>query len=154
MTSFQINIPQSKYGVCPWTLPRKIRDWCSLFGLNEAHYCGNNSSGTGFTNGISNTEYCFIIKNAKETDAIAFRLTFPDCKVYSYTTGEILIKEVDWGTVTVDGKYDEFYADGGDWNDGTPLTDDELDALDPDKVYEIGYNDLICAAEYAYEGDR
>ena len=65
-----------------------------------------------------------------------------------------MIKEVEWESVVVERDDDIYYAVEGNWDDGTPLTEKELDELDYDKVYDIGFGNAIAAAEYAFEGDR
>ena len=65
------------------------------------------------------------------------------------------MKHPDWDTVTVYGDPEEgFIAMQGQWSDGTPMTEDELDDLDHSKVYDIGYDNLIMKAEAHFEGDR
>ena len=60
----------------------------------------------------------------------------------------------DWSTVVVVGNIDEFYAESCQWEDGTDMTDKELDDLDPSKLYDICFDSLVMKAEYAFEGDR
>ncbi len=60
----------------------------------------------------------------------------------------------DWSTVVVMGNREDFYAQSGQWEDGTPMTDEELDDLDPDRLGDIFLDNSVMQAEYAFEGDR
>lgn len=60
-------------------------------------------------------------------------------------------KEVDWGTVELNGidtsDYPDFcdaYIAAACWTDGTPLTDDELDTLNDDSslIHELVFEHL------------
>ena len=69
--------------------------------------------------------------------------------------GVEMSREVDWSSVVVEGNIDDgFYATEGCWDDGLDMSEEELDELDPSKLYDIGYDKLIMAAEAAFEGDR
>jgi hypothetical protein len=64
-------------------------------------------------------------------------------------------KKVDWNSVVVEGDMDDgFYATEGCWDDGLDMTEEELNELDPAELYDIGYDNLVMAAEAAFEGDR
>ncbi len=64
-------------------------------------------------------------------------------------------KKVDWNSIVVEGDMDDgFYATEGCWDDGLDMTEEELNELDPAELYDIGYDNLVMAAEAAFEGDR
>ena len=80
--SMQVNVPHSEYGPCEYFMPGILRDWvCGEYRLIY-EYCGETSSGDGFTNGITNKESRYMVKNIQEADATAFQIMFPRCKVY------------------------------------------------------------------------
>lgn len=58
----------------------------------------------------------------------------------------------------VDGRgVDAFYSKGTYDDDGSPVSDDELDYLTesyPEDIQERSHQNAVCAAEYACEGDR
>lgn len=79
--SMQIGVPSSKYSDAHWTLPNQMREWLAQFGLNH-NYCGSYSSGDGYTNGLLNTEYTYMVYRICEDDATAFKIRFPECKIW------------------------------------------------------------------------
>ena len=84
MNYMQLNIPHSVYGSCGYFAPDCITDWCITHGIKYPRYCGSNSSGSGFTNGVTNAESCYTVYDIHESDAVAFKIRFPEVKVYEY----------------------------------------------------------------------
>jgi hypothetical protein len=87
--SMQISVPHSEYGPHEYFMPVILQAWVAKYKLNY-EYTGGDSWGNGLTNGITNKESTYMIRNIQETDATAFRLRFPQCKVhlskqYEYT---------------------------------------------------------------------
>jgi len=81
--SIQINVPHSEYGKCDWFAPRDIQDWLYKYKLTY-QFGGSQSGGNDYTDGIPNTIYYYSVKNISETDALAFQLMFPKCKVIMF----------------------------------------------------------------------
>lgn len=80
--SIQIEVPESEYGQCEWFMANPIEEWLKQHKLTPI-YAGNNSWGTGYdANGVSNKHFVYMVRNAQETDGIAFRIQFPKCKVH------------------------------------------------------------------------
>ena len=79
--SFQVNVPHSKHGKCDWFMPVILQDWLMDRGL-QGHYCGENSWGDGYTNGVSNADSVYMVRDAEESDGLAFCIIFPECKVH------------------------------------------------------------------------
>ena len=70
--SFQVNVPHKDYGHCDYFIPTVMRDWLHEHNLKNYLYGGQTLSGDGYTNGITNIESCYIVKDATEEDALAF----------------------------------------------------------------------------------
>jgi hypothetical protein len=79
--SIQINVPHSEYGACDYFMPKVLADWLKEYGLKYS-YAGGGSWGDGYTNGITNKESTYIVRNAKEEDGLAFKINFPKCHVF------------------------------------------------------------------------
>jgi len=77
----QINVPHSEYGACDYFAPKVIEDWLKEHGLNYT-FCGGGSWGNGFTNGVTNKESVYILRNVEDTDGLVFKINFPKCKIY------------------------------------------------------------------------
>ena len=80
----QITIPHSVYGSCEYFLPAVIEKWFSENGICRPSYAGSNSSGNGFTAGVTNKESVYMIYDIHENDPVAFKLLFPQIKVHSH----------------------------------------------------------------------
>ena len=79
----QINTPHRVFGATTYYPPIEIDQWLARRGLN-AEYCGGGSWGNGYhADGTSNVESTYMVRNIEETDALAFKIVFPDCKIYS-----------------------------------------------------------------------
>lgn len=89
--SFQVDVPHSEYGECDWFMPKVLQDWLMDRGL-QGHYGSGSSWGNGYTNGVTNRESMYSVKHAQETDALAFQIQFPKCKVHEF-------KSHDWSKV-------------------------------------------------------
>ena len=88
--SMQLNVPHSVYGACSFFMPTKMQEWLRKYNL-RADYCGGNSWGNGFTNGVSNVDSTYMVNNIHPDDATAFGIQFPKVKIhlskqYDYTT--------------------------------------------------------------------
>lgn len=79
--SFQVNVPHSVYGECEWFIPAELKSWLTGRGLS-ANYCGGSSWGNGYTNGVSNRESNYMVRDATEQDGLAFKIMFPKCSIY------------------------------------------------------------------------
>lgn len=82
--SFQVNVPHSVYGKCDYFIPEILRKWIVEHDINYYSYCGGSSGGDGYTNGVTNRESVYSIRNTQETDALAFQIQFPKCKVHEF----------------------------------------------------------------------
>ena len=58
-------------------------------------------------------------------------------------------RKIDWDTVELDGiqhsdypDYSNAYILSADWEDGTPLTEEELDAIDSQTVYDLVWESI------------
>ena len=80
--SMQLNVPHSVYGACTYFIPTVIREWLSSYGV-IAYYCGGNSWGDGFTNGVANSDSTYMVYNIQPYDATAFKIHFPFIKVHT-----------------------------------------------------------------------
>lgn len=86
--SVQVNVPHSECGNSTHLMPDELIDWLrSTLALSDGefvdyHYCGGGSWGDGTTNGVTNHESVYMVNNIQETDALAFQIMFPKCKVY------------------------------------------------------------------------
>ncbi len=78
--SMQVTVPHSEYGECQFFIPPVIYNWCAEYGL-EYRYVRGISQGSGYTNGVTNCESIYMVDGITETDAIAFKIQFPECKV-------------------------------------------------------------------------
>lgn len=74
--NMQITIPGKIYGGCEYLEPEEIAVWLSNHNLHGV-YVGSTYGGWG-----GDIEYFYIAHGATEEDAIAFKLSFPDCKVH------------------------------------------------------------------------
>ena len=63
------------------------------------------------------------------------------------------MKQVDWNSILVEGTLEEPYATCGNWEDGTELTEQELEGLPISELYSILYDQKICESEARFEGD-
>jgi hypothetical protein len=81
MSSMQIHVPHSEYGECDYFMPYILQYWLVGIGL-RGKYCGSRSGGSGYTNGISNVEYTYMVYNVQKEDATAFKIMFPECKIH------------------------------------------------------------------------
>ena len=75
-------IYRSRNTVRSYLLPRVIVDWFGARGIKYPSYCGNNSSGTGYTDGVSNRVFVYMVHGIHPHDEIIFKLEFPDIKLY------------------------------------------------------------------------
>jgi hypothetical protein len=81
--TFQIDVPHKDYGECDYFMPKEMVAWLIAQGMNYG-YAGSRSSGDGYTNGITNKESIYSVRNAKEEDGLAFQLLFPFTKVHIF----------------------------------------------------------------------
>jgi hypothetical protein len=79
--SMQVTVPHSEYGACQYFMPTILREWIVAHGLDN-RYVGGGSWGDGYTNGVTNCESVYLVEDINETDAIAFKLQFPKCRVF------------------------------------------------------------------------
>jgi len=79
--SLQVDVPHRDYGACDYFIPAVMNDWLQKQGL-DARWVGCQSNGDGYTNGITNKESCYLIKDAKKEDGFAFQLLFPRVRVH------------------------------------------------------------------------
>jgi len=69
-------------------MPDELIDWLrEMLGLVEGQWvdynlAGTQTSGTGFTDMITNQESIYMVRNLKETDGLAFKIQFPKCRVH------------------------------------------------------------------------
>lgn len=81
--SMQLTVPHSKFGKCSFFMPEIIRAWiCENLGPFDYTHCGENRSGDGYTNGVTNTESVYIIKWLLEEDGTRLKIAFPECRVH------------------------------------------------------------------------
>jgi hypothetical protein len=81
--TFQIDVPHKDYGDCDYFIPKIMYAWLRSQGLKYG-YAGGRSSGDGYTNGITNKESVYCVRDAKEEDGLAFQLLFPFAKVHIF----------------------------------------------------------------------
>lgn len=79
--SFQIDVPHRYYGECDYFIPEEMQTWLKTNNLHYS-YCGGGSWGDGYTDGITNKESCYIVRDASEQDGLAFQIQFPFCKTH------------------------------------------------------------------------
>lgn len=79
--SMQISVPHSEYGPCSYFMPKLMDDWLKKYSL-QGSYCGSNSWGDGYTNGVTNKESSYIVHNVELEDSIAFQIMFPKCRLH------------------------------------------------------------------------
>ena len=48
----------------------------------EYGYVGRSGGGGGYTNGVSNVYYVFMVSIPCPEDATVFKIHFPECKIY------------------------------------------------------------------------
>lgn len=88
LISIQINVPHSVYGRCEYMMPDDLIDWIrETLNLQDGQfvdygYVGGTITGDGYTNGITNRESVYMVRNMYKEDALAFKLTFPECFVH------------------------------------------------------------------------
>lgn len=64
-------------------MPEAMFAWLKTIGITEYSLCGTSSWGDGrHSDGTSNVTYSYIVKGIRETDCLAFKIQFPDCKVH------------------------------------------------------------------------
>jgi hypothetical protein len=69
-------------------MPDVLIDWIrTALGLVfgqwvDYNMCGQECWGDGFTDGVSNRTTVYMVRNIKEEDATAFRIQFPECKLF------------------------------------------------------------------------
>lgn len=85
--TFQIEIPETYVGrnmekAGEWLLPADIYKWLREGKTKWYSYCGSNSSGNGYTDGVSNTKFVFIIYGDAPGDDLVFKIKFPTVKVW------------------------------------------------------------------------
>ena len=79
--TFQINVPHKDYGECDYFAPKVMDAWLREHNLDYG-YAGGGSWGDGYTNGITNKESIYMVRNATQEDGLAFRIQFPFAKVH------------------------------------------------------------------------
>jgi hypothetical protein len=81
--SVQVEIPGAKYEL-GWFLPMEMSIWFHNRGF-KATLSHTHSSGTGYTNGVSNTWAAYLVTGLQnKNDALMFKLRFPHCKVITF----------------------------------------------------------------------
>ena len=85
----QLNVPHSVYGACTYFIPEVIQEWLHSYNL-QYNYCGGNSWGNGYTDGVMNSDSTYMVYNICPEDASAFGIQFPKVKIhlskqYDYT---------------------------------------------------------------------
>lgn len=73
----QIGVPHAVYGDHTYFMADKLQNWLRDRGLNGT-YCGKEYTGSG-----QNGHSIYIVKGASETDDLAFKMMFPDCKIHT-----------------------------------------------------------------------
>lgn len=88
MLSAQIDVPVRTYKSLldsRYFLPAVISEWFAENGITEYSLCGSASSGDGLhADGTSNVIFSYIIKGIQETDCLAFKIKFPECRIYYF----------------------------------------------------------------------
>lgn len=88
MLSAQIDIPVRSYKSLldsKYFLPAVINEWLTENGITEYRLCGGASSGDGLhADGTSNVTFSYIIEGIQETDCLAFKIKFPECRIYYF----------------------------------------------------------------------
>ena len=79
--TMQISVPEWKYGVSSYFVHQDISAWLATHNLRPC-YAGYNRSGDGYTDGKSNRMWVYVVKDIGETDASAFGIQFPECRVF------------------------------------------------------------------------
>ena len=77
----QIDVPHSEYGEGTYFIGDVLQRWLRERGLKWA-YCGCSSWGDGYTNGVTNRESTYMIRDMEREDGLAFKIMFPKCRVY------------------------------------------------------------------------
>ena len=86
--SMQVDVPHHVFGANTYFAAPEISSWLYVNKLTY-RYCGMSSSGCGLgENGLSNYKSHYIVEHIHETDATAFQLKFPECKVSIFETKE------------------------------------------------------------------
>ena len=82
-TTMQVSVPASIYDN-QFFMPSEMEMWVSNLGL-QYRYAGSSSTVDGYRyiNGVSTKENTYIVDNIDPTDASAFKIQFPDCRVYT-----------------------------------------------------------------------
>ena len=78
----QLSVPHSVYGACTYFIPSPIIAWFAQYDIADWSYCGGNSWGDGFTNGVSNADSTYLVYNIRPEDASAFGIQFPHIKIH------------------------------------------------------------------------
>jgi hypothetical protein len=63
-------------------MPEEMNAWADACNCARGRLGHTTLGGAGYTNGISNKEYCFMIYDLSKEDCLAFKLRFPDVKVH------------------------------------------------------------------------
>lgn len=87
--TFQVEVPVCVYSDCYYLMPAVMHTWAKDRGLtySMAGWC---SYGTGYhDDGKTNKEYMYTISNAKPGDDTAFKVLFPECRVYPVYTEQV-----------------------------------------------------------------
>ena len=77
----QLTVPHSVYDACTYFAPKPMAEWLSSYKLT-AYYCGGESWGNGYTNGVSNQTSTYMVYNIRPEDASAFGIQFPTIKIH------------------------------------------------------------------------
>jgi hypothetical protein len=80
--SMQLRVPHSIYGPCTYFIPKPLLEWLAENNMKEWGYCGGESWGDGFTNGVNNQTSTYMVYNIQPEDATAFKIHFPNVKIY------------------------------------------------------------------------
>jgi hypothetical protein len=81
LTSMQVTVPRAEYGACQYFMPSPMENWLNDKNLKTS-MVGRESYGNGYTNGVTNRTTTYMIRNIEATDATAFQLMFPKCKIH------------------------------------------------------------------------
>ena len=80
MISMQIGIPTKYWG--PGLGINELRSWFKTRGMSMGWSSSHSSSsGTGYTNGVSNKIFYYHVEISSIEDASLFKLHYPDCRV-------------------------------------------------------------------------
>ena len=88
LLTMQIEVPFANYENLGYFLPIQMSIWLHNRGF-KASLSHTSSSGTGYTNGVSNALAIYTVRGVEDAEeGIMFKLRFPECNVRVLKWGE------------------------------------------------------------------